>query len=204
MVSREATTWTEPPSTPVHAEVTSSIAAMGFVGGVAHCGTIQALRSWFRDDLLTLVGPPWRTIREPGHGPLLLDPSPDPAAIRLLLESTRLRVVASLRGLLETPSNDDFLGAFVGRGFVRRRVESTGVRWSTEVPHDRYLSELVLGLFSADILARRAVYDARLCVCDECGRVSFEPSQNPRNGCPSHRRPSRDFRRVMKQVAMRL
>jgi hypothetical protein len=167
---------------------------MAFLEGVALVGTIQAVRAWFHGDLLKWGGLEWRTLREPGQAPLELAGEPDRAALSCLLADGRARVVDTLRDWLATPGDDAFLQELVARGFVQRTAE----RWVARVPSDRYLSELVLALLGADMLGRRAVYEARLSICDACDRVGFVPTAPTRHGCAQHPTAKRDFRSIVR------
>lgn len=182
-------TWTEPPSAdPLRYETRSSIAALAFLEGVSELGTIASLRAWFAGDVIpNRWAPEWDTLREPDLPALSLRSDPDPVKLRRVLRSAHHRVVEGLRGLVWTPRDDSWLTALVHQGYLRcKETKEHGAQWTVEVPEGRALSELVLALFAADILARREVYDARLCVCSSCGRVSFEPRQSGRLGCPTH------------------
>ena len=44
----------------------------------------------------------------------------------------------------------------------------------------------VLSLFAVDMLMHRDFHERSLCVCDACGRVSFNPGTTTRTGCPEH------------------
>jgi hypothetical protein len=48
------------------------------------------------------------------------------------------------------------------------------------------LSGIVLSLITVDILTHREEYDHHLCVCDACGRVSFQERPVSRRTCPEH------------------
>ena len=182
-------TWTEPPSgDPVRGETRCSIAALAFLEGTSQLGTFASLRAWFIGDVVpNRWAPGWDSLREPGLPASSLSASPDPMQLRRLLRAARDRVVEGLRGLVWTPRDDSWISALVHQGYVRcEKTEQSGVMWTVEVPRGRALSDLVLALFAADILARRALYDERLCVCSSCGRVSFDPACSGRLGCPAH------------------
>jgi hypothetical protein len=44
----------------------------------------------------------------------------------------------------------------------------------------------VLSLFAVAILSERAFYDRQMCVCDTCGRVSFDAQPGFRRSCNAH------------------
>ena len=188
----ELRTRTQPPLEPPAEEVRSAIAALTFLEDVAHVGTIQSLRAWFRNDVgRACASGPWTRVREPGHRSLKLDEETEARELRSLLVSTRLHVVVLVRGLVRDPIDTSFLEALVHQGLVRRTGEAGDARWMASVGDERSLSELVLALLGADVLARREVYERRLCVCRACGRLSFEPTITGREGCLEHRAASR-------------
>jgi hypothetical protein len=45
---------------------------------------------------------------------------------------------------------------------------------------------MVLSLFAVDILTHRDFHDQNLCVCDVCGRISYNPAATSRAGCGDH------------------
>lgn len=189
------TTRTAPPQKLVVSRTgtRSSIAALAFLEGVAQLGTIESLRAWFDGE----VGPngwapDWTAVSEPEHEPLALQPSPDKAALRALLRDARANVVQALRGLLWAPGDEAWLGELVASGCVLPAAQAKGAspkesrEYVAVVPAGRPLSELVLALLGADILARRKLYDDRLCVCSVCGSVTFAPETTGRFGCIQH------------------
>ncbi|APR79029.1 Hypothetical protein A7982_04376 [Minicystis rosea] len=48
------------------------------------------------------------------------------------------------------------------------------------------LSDLILGLFAVDVLSYREFHEQNLCICDVCGRVSYNPATTTRSGCSEH------------------
>jgi hypothetical protein len=99
-----------------------------------------------------------------------------------LLAMTRWRVILSLRGLLSKPCDDRFLQAAIFAG----RVERVEGAWRAKPRKTDLLSDVVLSLFAVDCLGHRDFYDQSLCVCDVCGRVSFNPKTTTRAGCSDH------------------
>jgi len=99
-----------------------------------------------------------------------------------LLAMTRWRVVVTVRGLLAAPCDDRFLQAAIYGDRVRRERSA----WVAQPRDADLLSDVVLSLFAADILCQREFYEQNLCVCDVCGRVSFNPSAGTRAGCSDH------------------
>ncbi len=179
----DASTRTAPP-TQARVGTKSSIAALAFLEGVAQLGTLESLIAWLTGEVAPngwAVG--WTTVWEPDHEPLELRPEVDREALRALLRDARANAVRSLRGLVWTPRDDEWLTEVVGRGHVASRGQG---ELTVAVPPGRALSELVLALLAADVLARRPLYEARLCVCSVCSRVSFDPVASGRLGCVAH------------------
>jgi hypothetical protein len=130
---------------------------------------------------------------EPGTGivPLGTGTSgPFAAALDLrvsrLLTVSRVRVAVSLGGLLASPSDDRFLSAAIFTGRVERASGDRGAAWRAAPKVTDRLSDIVLGLFAADVLSNREEYDACLCVCDLCGRVALQPGRLSRTRCEQH------------------
>jgi hypothetical protein len=126
-------------------------------------------------------------VLEPPAGTVSLRPgigATTRAAIDLprVLTTSRLRVVDALRGLIATPSDDRFLRASIFLGRVRREEGHWVARPEPTAP----LSGIVLSLFAVAILSERALYDRQMCVCDACGRVSFDATPGMRRSCSLH------------------
>jgi hypothetical protein len=99
-----------------------------------------------------------------------------------LLAMARWKCVVTLRALI---SNDDrFLKGAIFKGRVRRDAKSPS--WLARPCESDLLSDVVLSLFAADILTYREFHDANLCVCEVCGRISFNPGGTSRRGCAEH------------------
>ena len=96
--------------------------------------------------------------------------------------AARGRIVGALRGLISAPQDDRFLRAAIFLGRVRRQ----GGRWVARPEATAPLSGIVLSLFAVAILSERSFYDHHLCVCDVCGRVSFDPTPAMKRLCPAH------------------
>ena len=94
----------------------------------------------------------------------------------------RWRVILTLRGLLAKPCDDRFLQAAI----FARRVERVDGAWRAQSRDADLLSDMVLSLFAADVLSYRDFYEQSLCLCDVCGRVSFNPAATTRAGCADH------------------
>jgi hypothetical protein len=123
-----------------------------------------------------------------------------------VLTAARSRVLASLRGLLASPTDDRFLMAAIFTGRVRRvRVEKSN-RWVVRPEPMATLSSVVLSLFAADVLGHREIYDRSLCICEVCDRVTFDTSLAQRTSCAAHLPSSSGFiRKVeMPQDPLRL
>jgi hypothetical protein len=99
-----------------------------------------------------------------------------------LLAMTRWRVIVTVRGLLSSPCDDRFLQAAIYADRVRRDHAA----WIAQPRDADLLSDVVLSLFAADVLGQREFYEQNLCVCDVCGRISFNPGASGRAGCSDH------------------
>jgi hypothetical protein len=89
----------------------------------------------------------------------------------------------TLRGLLSKPCDDRFLHAAIFSGRVRRDQ----ARWILGARDGDALHDVVLGLFAVDVLSHREFHQQNLCVCDTCGRISYNPAATTRAGCAEHR-----------------
>jgi hypothetical protein len=157
---------------------------------------IAGLAAWF-DEHVVGAGcmPRLSVVLEPPAGTVSLRPGIGAAAraaadLPRVLTTARLRVIDALRGLIATPSDDRFLRASIFLGRVRREEGHWVARPEPTAP----LSGIVLSLFAVAILSERAFYDRQLCVCDTCGRVSFDGSPGTRRSCSLHGpRPTSSF-----------
>jgi hypothetical protein len=171
-------------------------AGLEFVEGVGAGFGVGELRRWLDAHL---VGPgrmtKVRAVHEPLVGTLPLSgtyvPAPGalvvgPEQLAQLLDLARDRVVETLRAFALPNSDDRFLSAAIYAGRVERtRVGARSV-WVAKPSEADRLSDIVLALFATDILMDRAFHERLLCVCDRCGRVSFEPDATTRHGCSDH------------------
>ena len=153
-----------------------------------HDLTLTKLADWFEEHVVASGCSP--------HLSILLEPPAGSVALRAsgvalersrgdlprFMSTARARVVGSLRGLIGTPSDDRFLRAAIFLGRVRRQDGHWVARPEPTAP----LSGIVQSLFAVAILAERHFYDQNLCVCDVCGRVSFDPTPAAKRVCPAH------------------
>lgn len=107
-----------------------------------------------------------------------------------LLRVARSRVIVTLRAFVALHTDDRFLSAAIYRDRVRRARVGNRATWVAQPHEDDLLSDVVLSLFAADILMHRVFHERALCVCDTCGRVSFQPELTTRKGCAQHMPPS--------------
>lgn len=172
------------------------VAGLRFIEGVG--------AGWMRSDLVTwlnedLVGPgrmtPVSVVHEAVVGAIALDPATSAAAERpasldalpKLLAVARSRVVVTLRAFVSTPPDDRFLQAAIFHERVQRvRGDRVASVWVARPTDKDLLSDVVLSLFAADILMHREFHEQSLCVCEPCGRVSFQPATTGRSGCVEH------------------
>jgi hypothetical protein len=149
---------------------------------------IDGLSRWFEEHVVAAgCAPRLSVLLEPPAGSLSLNPGPDGRAraardLPRVLGVARARTVAALRGLIGSPQDDRFLRAAIFLGRVRRE----GSRWVARPEPTAPLSGIVLSLFAVAVLSERPFYDHNLCVCDTCGRVSFDTRPALRNACPTH------------------
>ena len=90
-------------------------------------------------------------------------------------------------GCARAPRDDRFLAGSIATGKVVRSSGNRGSSWQPSPTVADRLSDIVLSLFVADILAHREEYETNLCVCDLCARVSLTPGAEIRTRCPQHR-----------------
>jgi len=102
-----------------------------------------------------------------------------------IVRAARKRVLATLSALL-TKQDDRFLYFLTGSGRVWPYRMAPKRMWGVSPRPDDALSDIVLSLFAADILANRRLYEERLSVCEACGRISFRPNSSRRNLCREH------------------
>jgi hypothetical protein len=155
---------------------------------------VRELTRWLQ---AWLVGPGLMdmpaTLHEPGAGTISLPPGSSgawgmalDARLARIVAAARVRIAVTLSGLVASPVDDRFLAAAIFAGRVERTSGEHGSTWrSTPKATDR-LSDVVLSLFAADALSNREEYDACLCVCDVCGRITFRPDALARTRCDLH------------------
>jgi hypothetical protein len=149
---------------------------------------IRALTRWFENDVVA-----------PGYmpSPLVIFEAPagsvstHPASAALAATNARLprlvsmareHVVTALRGFIHASTDDAFLRAAIFLGRVRREEG----RWIARPEITAPLSAVVLSLFAVGILSDRTTCEHELCVCDACGRVSFDARPQMRTLCLRH------------------
>jgi len=175
----------------------SLVAALSFVDGVAAGWGEAELVAWIERHLVEpkrMAQPVAVTDAVVGTILLRNDPHSSRGGARLtraeelpnLLEMARSRTVQTLRAFIATPSDDRFLQAAIFAERVRRETHGKQGTWIAQPKPADLLSNIVLSLFAADILNHREFYEAKLCVCELCGRVSFTPDTTTRNGCHEH------------------
>jgi hypothetical protein len=165
------------------------LAGLTFVEGAATWDATDLAR-WFHTyaELLGCDGVPASVRSMVTVGPSVANPhpppGPHPGPLRPMrpIALARWQVILAMRGLLSTPADDRFLNAAI---FSGRVVRDRGV-WRVETREGDTLSDVVLSLFAADILANREFHEQKLCVCDVCGRLSYHPALTTRAGCPDH------------------
>jgi hypothetical protein len=158
-----------------------------------------ATSGWTRRDLLlwltssaTIFGWPGTpaSVNEGAVGTIALHPGVRIMAERVarledlpkLLAMARWKAVVTLRALVA--GDDRFLKGAIFKGRVRRDAKSPS--WLARPCEADLLSDVVLSLFAADILTYRDFHESNLCVCEVCGRISFNPVVTTRQGCSDH------------------
>jgi hypothetical protein len=145
---------------------------------------------WF-DDFLVKPGlmPMPLTVYEHGAGGVPIRERPAiswswafEAQLGGIIAAARVRVSRTLGGLVASPADDRFLVAAIYAHRVERRVGA----WAVSLKGSERLSDMVLSLLAADILAHREEYDATLCVCAMCGRFWLARTASTRTRCPKH------------------
>jgi hypothetical protein len=115
--------------------------------------------------------------------------------VQKVILTARGRVVAALRGLIASPVDDRFLAGAIFAGRVRRRRVIDSNEWVAHPEPTAPLSGIVLSVLAVDVLTNREEYDQHLCVCDACGRVSFQDTPVSRRHCSEHPAPTSGFTR---------
>lgn len=167
-------------------------AALTFIEGSGAGWRDADVVQWFLEHLVVpgRMAPP-AGIHEPPMGmvPLDLPDSQDDGGGRTterILEMARARVIRVLRAFIATPPEDGFLKSAIYSGRVQRRRVDERAAWVARPSDSDSLSEIVLSLFVADILTHREFHEAMLCICDVCGRMSFDPVKTTRSRCAAH------------------
>jgi hypothetical protein len=174
--------------------------------------SVQDLRAWFQKHIVSPgLMPQPVMVNEPMAGSLPLHPDGAQKGladqnVQRMLFMARSRVVSALRGLIAQPVDDRFLAGAIFAGRVRRRRVIDTTLWVSRPEPTAPLSGIVLSLFAVDVLSNRDEYDRHLCVCDVCGRVSFQVMPMTRRHCPEHPAHDSGFMRAVvphKQAAPR-
>ncbi len=181
------------PQFPATAERNGLLAAVTFIEDSASGSmTIRELRAWFDQHVVSrgVMARPVM-INEPSVGSIPLNPSGAlmglaEQSIQRLVLIARGRIVGTLRGLIAQPVDDRFLAGAIFAGRVRRRRVADASRWVAHPEPTAPLSGIILSLLAVDILTHREEYDHHLCVCETCGRVSFQDKPTSRRHCPEH------------------
>ena len=167
------------------------VAGLMFVEGVGAGWGRAELCEWFTENAAVIgcVLPP-RSVSDAVLGVIDLQSIEHSTsmgeALAKLLDSSRRRVTFTLRGLLARPSDDRFLQAAIFSGRVQRERRGKVSVWASCWGETDHLSDIVLSLFTVDVLTYREFYEENLCVCDVCGRLSFNPTATSRAGCNDH------------------
>lgn len=173
------------------AERPALLAGLMFVEGATTGWGVKDLVDWFRAHGAALgrKTPP-ASVCDGVVGAIALSPGARLVGDRVaraddlpkLLAMTRWRVVVTLRGLLAQPCDDRFLNAAIHADRVRREQGA----WRAQPRDTDMLSDIVLSLFAVDVLTHRDFHEQNLCMCDVCGRVSYNPAVTTRSGCSDH------------------
>jgi len=165
------------------------LAVLDFLEGSAAEWTIGDLSAWLQEHLVApgLMKRPL-ILREPGTSPVTLDTRVDiDAHLGQLLGRARARVLTAIRGLIAALPDDRFLHAAIYGGRVRRASVEGKAAWVASPREIDFLSDMVLSLLAAAVLADREYYRAHLGLCELCGRVTFKEPSDPRPNCAEHR-----------------
>lgn len=167
-------------------------AALTFIEGTAAGWRDADVVQWFLEHLVVpgRMAPPGG-IYEPPMGVVSMDlpdgeDSGGARTMERILEMARARVIRVLRAFIAAPPDDGFLKSAIYAGRVQRRRVDDRAAWVARPKETDALSDIVLSLFVADILTHREFHEAMLCICDVCGRMSFDPMKTTRARCESH------------------
>jgi hypothetical protein len=103
-----------------------------------------------------------------------------------IMELARTRVLDALRAFIKLPPDDRFLQAAIFAERVQRGRDGRASVWVARPRESDSLANIVLSLFAVDILSHREFHEAHLCVCEVCGRVSFDRTATSSTGCTLH------------------
>jgi hypothetical protein len=148
-------------------------------------GDLGELRRWLDEHVVSgRFLAPLDAVREPQAGSVRLDPPSRPGVdlAPAVLRMARARVVHELGGLAGSQRDDRFIRAAIHAGRVRRE----GAVWRPSPTAADALSDIVLCLFAAAVLSEPQAYQQRFCLCDTCGRVSFDDRPEMRHSCGDH------------------
>jgi hypothetical protein len=176
------------PTPPGRQACAGVLGALAFLEGAASDWTVCTLLRWFNAHLVApgLLKRPC-VVRELGATPVLTGSRAEAGDdVEDLITMSRRRVIVALRGLLAPAVDDRFLHAAIYCGRVRRTSVDGKPSWVASPGEVDCLSDIVLSLLAADILADRDFYSAHLCMCDVCGRVTYREAQAARAVCPKH------------------
>lgn len=184
-----------PAATSLPPERSALRAGLAFLEGVAAGWTLAELVAWIDAELVA----PGRMVRpcavhEVAVGSIALDPATSATAPRVaplaelpkLLAMARSRAVIALRGFIAPTQDDRFVKAAIFADRAQRISKDGAGVWVARLSEKDLLGDIVLSLFTVDILMHRELYERQLCVCEVCGRVSFHPFVTTRVGCPEH------------------
>ena len=169
------------------------LAGLAFLEGSRnHHWGVAGLRDWFDEHLVkTGAMMPPVVVTELSAGTVALHGASShglasQSNLPRILIAARIRVLAGLRGLLATPTDDRFVATAIFTGRVRRLRVAGENRWVVRPEPTATLSGTVLSMFAVDVLSNREIYDRAFCLCEVCERVSFQYSSRKRTSCPEH------------------
>lgn len=185
-----ATSPARAPSTPSRPELLAGLAFLE--GSRNHHWGVAGLRDWFDEHLVkTGAMMPPVVVTELSAGTVALHGASShglasQSNLPRILIAARIRVLAGLRGLLASPTDDRFVAAAIFTGRVRRLRVAGENRWVVRPEPTATLSGTVLSMFAVDVLSNREIYDRAFCLCEVCERVSFQYASRVRTSCPEH------------------
>lgn len=169
------------------------VAALTFLEkATQHTLDMSALDAWIGRHLVGTGWMPWPgQISERSVGHIVLAPGTQATAeaeakCDAIVQEARAHVVITLRSFAGPEGDDRFLAAAIFRDRVQRDSRGMMAAWVPRPRGEDPLSEILLSLFAADILANRESYERSLGVCPVCGRVGFDPTGVEKPRCPAH------------------